>query len=243
RKRWWPVYAWGLERTDRILLQHRSQFDNLAPRWQEKARLLMGTVEIPPAVTPHSQRDRYIAWVGVLREPKRPDLLIEFARKLPEVRFVVCGGVSTHRTGPEYSKRIVEGLQSTPNIEYLGQVSPEKSLQIIRNAAILLSTSTMEGFPNVFLEAWAGGTPVVSTFLDPDDLIQKHGLGIAGKGTEETCTTLPGLIESVEWRQAIGDRTRQYAISHHSSEVVAVGLERAIAGDQELRLEARICRS
>ena len=63
------------------------------------------------------------------------------------------------------------------NVKYCGQVTPDKDLQVIANAAILLSTSDQEGFPNTFLEAWSAGTPVVSLKIDPDRIIEQMGLG------------------------------------------------------------------
>ena len=34
RPHWWPLYAWGLSRTDRIFVQHAGQLAELAPRWR-----------------------------------------------------------------------------------------------------------------------------------------------------------------------------------------------------------------
>ena len=49
---------------------------------------------------------------------------------------------------------------------------------------MLINTSEHEGFPNTFLQAWSRGIPVMS-FLDPDNLIQEHNLGIVCKNIEE----------------------------------------------------------
>src|SRR5437773_6238472 len=111
---------------------------------------------------PHAERALYVAWVGMLRQPKRPDVLIEIARKAPGTRFVVCGASSTHRSPPGYGERIVETLCTLKNVDYIGYVAPEKAHQVMADASILLSTSDEEGFPNTFLQAWSSGTPVVS---------------------------------------------------------------------------------
>ena len=37
RPRWWPLYAWGLSRTDRIFVQHTGQLSSLRRRWQSKS--------------------------------------------------------------------------------------------------------------------------------------------------------------------------------------------------------------
>ena len=154
--RWWPLYAWGLACTDRILVQHRGQLDALRPRLRRKASILPGIVDPRPAFRHHLEREEYVAWVATLRQVKRPDVLIEIAGRLPHVRFVVCGGPTTFLSPPGYGERMVSALRAQPNVEYLGKVPPDKSIEIIANASLLLSTSDEEGFPSTFLEAWAG---------------------------------------------------------------------------------------
>jgi glycosyltransferase involved in cell wall biosynthesis len=57
-----------------------------------------------------------------------------------------------------------------PNLEVLGfQPLPEVEKQFDR-ARVLISTSEMEGFPNVFLQAMRRGIPIVS-FVDPDGMV------------------------------------------------------------------------
>ena len=179
RTQWWPLYAWGLARTDRIFVQHGGQLAELTPQWRSKTHIVPSIAGVATAVKPHFERANYVAWVGMLRQPKRPDLLIQIARQAPAVRFVVCGSPSTHRSPPGYGEGIVDGLRVLPNIEYLGRVDPDKAQQIIADAALLLSTSDGEGFPNTFLQAWSSGTPVVSLKIDPDRVIERQEIGRA----------------------------------------------------------------
>ena len=86
---------------------------------------------------------------------------------------------------------------------------------------MLLSTSDAEGFPSVFVEAWAHGTPVVSLKIDPDRVIARHGLGVMTSSTAKAAETIATLIHSCEERQTIGTRARDYAIRTHSAEAVA----------------------
>jgi len=221
RRPFWRLYAWGLSASRKIFLQHRGQYLELPTQWRSKSHVMPGVVSVPESVQPHAARRPYVAWVGVLREPKRPDRLIEIARACPTIDFVVCGGTSTHRSPRGYGERIVEALSRAPNITYLGHVPPQRAIDVIGNAALLLSTSDAEGFPSVFVEAWAHGTPVVSLKIDPDRVIERHGLGVMASSNAKAADTIATLIQSCEERQTIGTRARDYAIRTHSAEAVA----------------------
>lgn len=224
----WPMYAWGLRRSDRIFVQHEGQLAQLAPTLRSKASLLPGIVDQPAKVQPHAAGRNYVAWVGVLRRPKRPDLLLEIAKRLPDIPFVVCGGLSSHRTPQGYAEPIVAGLKSLPNVQYLGQVAPGKTLNVIGNAAMLLSTSELEGFPSVFLEAWSSGTPVVSLKIDPDRVIQRKGLGVVSGDSEKAVKDIRSLMQSTEQREEMAHRSRQHVREAHSEEAAIRAVESAI---------------
>jgi glycosyltransferase involved in cell wall biosynthesis len=74
----------------------------------------------------------------------------------------------------------------------MGQLSHEETLREIGNSRALVSTSPMEGFPNVFIEAWACGLPVLSLHVDPGNTIAKEGLGFAAGGNMDK------LIEAMD---------------------------------------------
>jgi glycosyltransferase involved in cell wall biosynthesis len=230
RPRWWPLYAWGLMRTDRIFLQHGGQLSALPRKWRAKAHIVPSIAGLISTMKPHSERRKYIAWVGMLREPKRPDLLFEIARQVPSIHFVVCGGPTTHRSSSGYGDQVAKRLQALPNVEFLGQVSPEKAQEVIQEAAILLSTSEGEGFPNTFLQAWSSGTPVVSLTIDPDRIISGNRLGAFSQSIERAVRDIANLMNSTNLRDDIALRAREYLGTTHSTEVVIKQFNNAIQG-------------
>jgi glycosyltransferase involved in cell wall biosynthesis len=227
--------AWGLSRTDKIFVQHERQLSRLSPQLRSKAYILPKVCMLAGAdgdtvpVKPHAERERYVAWVAMLRQHKRPDVLIEIARKLPAIRFVVCGGPSTLMSAPDYSERIINELRKTANIEYLGQVPPDKAQQLIAEAALLLSTSDTEGFPNTFVQAWSSGTPVVSLKIDPDRNIQRLGLGAVSHTVERAVADITALIDSSDRRDSIGSRARSFIVENHSAATVVRLFEDALS--------------
>jgi len=236
RRRWWPLYAWGLARVTRILVQHRTQLSELPGQWRAKASVLPKVCDLsnrfaePVDVKPHSQRQRCVAWVAMLRQPKRPDVLIEIARAAPDISFVVCGGITHHRSPPEYGDQIVKALSALPNVNYRGRVSPREAAQVIADSAMVLSTSDEEGFPNVFIQAWGTGTPVVSLKLDPDSIIDRIGLGAVSGSMEKAIKDMRLLLNSPLERERIGSRARRYIAEAHSESAVVSAFERAIYG-------------
>ena len=81
---------------------------------------------------------------------------------------------------------------------------PEQTVKVIGDASLLLSTSDGEGFPSVFLEAWAAGTPVVSIQIDPDHKIRNGELGVVAKTVEGAVDAVCSLMTSPQRRQDMG---------------------------------------
>jgi glycosyltransferase involved in cell wall biosynthesis len=237
RSRCWPLYAWGLRRTDKIFVQHIGQLSMLHPQLRSKACTLPKVCPLPLVVKSHSHRQKYVAWVATLRQHKRPDLLIDIARRALDVQFVVCGGPSDYLTPPGYGTWIAETLIKLPNVEYRGRVGPEEAMRVIADAAILLCTSDEEGFPNTFTQAWSSGTPVVSLNVDPGCVIEKFGLGTISKSVEGAVTDIEQLILSVDKRDEICARARKYICENHNEATVVEIFNRALGDIATARLE------
>lgn len=237
RQRWWPLFAWGLVQADRIFVQHRGQLERLASKLQKKASIVPSLAgDIPPG-PPHSERKGYIAWVGTLRRPKRADLLIDIARRLPEIPFMVCGGASTFQVAEDYGKQIIAALTALPNVTYLGKVNPMETQKIIAKANLLLSTADGEGFPNTFLEAWSCGTPVVSLTIDPDGVIQRKGLGKVTGSINQTMLAIENFMGSPRLREEMGGEARKHVQSSHGESAAILNFETAIQGGQNSTIE------
>jgi glycosyltransferase involved in cell wall biosynthesis len=230
RQGWWPLFACGLHAVDRIVVQHAGQLSELSPKLQPKATVVPGLVPIPDRVKLQAERGNYVAWIAFLRQTKRPDLLIEIARESPEMHFVVCGAMTGYRAPSGYSEKIVEEMRSLPNVEYLGHVDQGRVLEIMADAAALLCTADVEGFPNTFLEAWSVGTPVVSLGIDPGGVIKERGLGFVSGTIEQAVSDIRSLVSSPEIFAAASNRSRKYIEEVHSEAAVARVFNNAILG-------------
>jgi len=238
RSRWWPLYGLGLWLANRIFVQNQKQLRGLPASLRSKATIVPSLTPEAPSVKEHALREKYVAWVAMLREPKRADLLVQIARNAHDVRFVVCGGKTTYTATEEYGENIAKALGALPNVEYRGQVSADEALEVITNAALFLSTSEEEGFPNTFLQGWAGGTPVVSLKIDPDHIIERHRLGRVSGTVEAAIDDIRTLMSSSERREFFSVQARKYIAKHHSAAAVVPLIERCVRESESPALAA-----
>lgn len=105
-----------------------------------------------------SFRKLKILWVGRDDPVKNIDLLYEIANDLKEDDFFIVG---------------LERKEKVGNIIYCGRVPHSKISEYYKNSDLLISTSKIEGLPNVILEALKYKLPVVSTlfYKDLDEII------------------------------------------------------------------------
>jgi hypothetical protein len=157
-----------------------------------------------------------ILWIG-RTEPvfKRPGLLLKIAQQLPEYRFLMI----LNNTNNQYFKEIVQS--KTDNVEIVEYIDPDEIDQIYDNSSILLSTSSNEGFPNIFLHAISHGIPIVSLDVDPDGIFSRHGCGLNCDGDIGLAVhSIKMLLNDKHKREEMVKRAFSYAKKNHSIELI-----------------------
>lgn len=227
----WPLYRWGLNQADRIFIQHTRQGEMLGPKYSSKTYLVNNILNPHSIVNPELQSG-YIAWIANIRVEKRPDLLLEIAKRMPQNKFVMGGDVIDFRSIAGYGQDIINRLSTIPNIDYLGPVKPEDVLPLMSNASLFLSTSDQEGFPNTMLESWSVGVPVVSMNLDIGGLIITQQMGYVTQDIEDTVSTINQLMSNTEERTRLGENGKKYVGENHSPEVVYQQISSALSSER-----------
>ena len=189
------LYRYGLTRCEHIIVQTEKQRGMLESGFGKASTpLRMPCVGFSNSTVDEPAGDDHfnVLWVGRISEEKRPDWVQELARHAPDIDFTIVGGPNRDS---EYSRGVLSDEAALPNVSFVGRIAHEDMGPYYARADLLICTSVYEGFPNVFLEAWSTGTPVVTT-CDPDGLVQSEGLGYSA-------SDLPGLAEAI--RQLAGD--------------------------------------
>jgi glycosyltransferase involved in cell wall biosynthesis len=216
RERW--LYLYGLRRANLIVAQTRVQQEQLRKHFGRESILVRSAAPDPgktqPAWSTGGWRPRFL-WVGRNCREKRPELLLDLARRCPEAEFDAVG-LAESQVAHLFPRSAPAEL---PNLRLHGYVPYHEVSAFYDRAWGLICTSTVEGFPNTFLEAWSRGLPVLTT-CDPDGIIASEGVGwVADDVTglaEQICRA---ARKSAEWRHCSA-RAHNYHLAHHTPAVV-----------------------
>lgn len=157
RDRW--LFERGLAAVDTVLVQNETQQRNCRAHYGRAAILIPSCYELPADASP--KLGEYVLWVAMLRPHKRAELLLELARLLPRRRFVMIGG-SNGPGDAAYFEAIRSAANAMPNVEFIGFLPLAEVEPYFDQARVVINTSTVEGMPNVFLQAWARGVPTLA---------------------------------------------------------------------------------
>ena len=217
------LYRWGIRRADAIIAQTEKQKRLLEENFGLEAVLIRNGIPIPdPAASPAppgtgsrgtgSVDGPAFLWVGGLRWMKRAELLVELARRVSEARFILVGGAVGD---PAYCRSIKEKLRGAPNVHQIDFVPPGEMDAYYRNAYALVNTSSLEGFPNTFLHAWAHGVPVLSLEIDPDDTIVRNRIGLVGGTIDGLAAAARRFLSDPGARDEMSRRAAAYVREFH----------------------------
>ncbi len=137
-----------------------------------------------------------------------------------DLRFIMVGAPAavSRKAGRQGAWRnsLMRSIEDTANLQYVGQKTLGEVNELLARAHIFVNTSTHEGFPNTFIQAWLRDVVVVSLSVDPDQLLERQHVGIAAHSESELLAAVRTLIEKPDVRASYALRGRQHAVASHS---------------------------
>jgi glycosyltransferase involved in cell wall biosynthesis len=213
RDRW--IYRHGLAEVDAIVAQNAYQARSCLAHHGRIATQIPSCY-VPPEDFKPGQGE-FVLWVGTIHDYKRPEMLLEIARRLPGRRFVMIGGPSVggERFKPGYFEKIRDEAQQVPNVEFKGFLPLAEVEPWFDRARVLVCTSVYEGMPNVFLQAWARGVPTLATV----------DVGVAANQVFASLEDAAALVErhfrdDAHWRAASARCRSHFERTHSAANVV-----------------------
>jgi glycosyltransferase involved in cell wall biosynthesis len=215
-----PPVRSALRRTDAIVTQTQHQLE-LARAALGNDRLVTMIPSFVEPVPPAEHEPEAFIWIGRLAPYKQPLEYVRLAEALPERRFRMVF-MEAQDPAPTVVAELRAAAGRLPNLELLGRVARGRVLELIERSFAVVSTSTHEGMPNVFLEAWARAVPVLSLQCDPGGQIERHNAGlVAGGSHDELVRSAGSLAQDRALRDRLGANGRRYVNEAHNPELVA----------------------
>ena len=200
------LYRYGLRHADLVLAQTSGQQSALLKNFRRDSRVVASVTDVAGRRPAFAERAG-VLWVGNMRPLKRPSLLLEAARRLPQLQFHIIGGPMP---GAEsFYTAVREEARQIANVRFHGPVPYHEIGKFFESSRVLVGTSEIEGFPNSYLQAWARGTPVTA-FLDPEQLIARNGMGRAVSTVSELCEAIVTLSSDARAWEAASQRSQEY---------------------------------
>ena len=199
-----------LQTADAIVAQTEWQQEALSERYGRDAVVIRNPIDLNCWQLSETDDPPFVLWIG-RAEPvhKRPLEAIAVAAACPEVAFKMV----MNPADPATAAAVREACPA--NCELIDFVPPPEMPELLGRATLLLNTSSVEGFPNVFLQAAATGTPIVSQQV-LEDWLNASGAGRCGDGTVETAAAiLRDLLASSTKRAEHAAAGRLYVETHH----------------------------
>lgn len=220
------IFEYGLRHVDRVIVQNPVQAKLLRENFGRDSALIQNCFAAPAGAA--ADPAGYVLWVATLRVQKRPEILFEMARRLPQYRFVMIGGADPDPAGQEFGRKVREQAAALPNVEYKGFLPLAQADRYFDGARVMVNTSSYEGFPNTFLQAWSRGVPTIG-FVDTGSRRDgEPAYAIAGD-VDGACGALDRLMsDDAHWRQA-SRRALAHFDEQHSVDAVVRQYEREIA--------------
>jgi glycosyltransferase involved in cell wall biosynthesis len=189
-----------------------SQFHPIPPGIDEPKMNLVQDKRTQFGILPS---ETVVMWLGRFTQVKRPDLVLEIARALPETVFIMAGG----------GELLEECREKAPiNVKLVGFQNKDEMWKM---ADIGLCTSDSEGMPLALIEAQMAGVPVVSTDVGSvSEIVVDRKTGKLASDLSGLITGIKWIKESIEKSEDLASESKKHALANFTiNEVASAHLE------------------
>lgn len=156
-----------------------------------------------------------IIWVANFSKNKQPELFVELAAMLrfdQSFEFLMIGR--------PYEKsrqmKIESKISQLKNLKYLGNLTQDEVNKLLAQSHILVNTSIVEGFPNVFIQAMLRKTIVASLNSDPDSIFTHFNCGYCSDGSLKALLSFLKMVaEDTNKLIPMANNAFTYSVSNH----------------------------
>lgn len=188
----------------------------------------------PAPAGPYVKSDKpTVMFLGRLDPQKRPWLIPEIARKMPDVTFRLFG--KSHFTGPGSW----EPEDLPPNVVMLGHMEGHEKHEMIASSWLHVNTAIHEGLPIAFVEGLQCEVPIVSC-VNPERVPERFGHyvgeypGVGFESVDPFVAALRELVDNHDKRHSLAVAGREWANTTHSASGFLTAFDKLLASADQM---------
>jgi glycosyltransferase involved in cell wall biosynthesis len=214
----WAV-GFGARNATGIVVQTQHQAQLLKQHYNRNAEMVIPNFH--PAATEIIDKSAQLTvlWIANLKQWKRPEVFVRLAGRFAmrrDIRFIMVGAPAAEGGNAAWRNTLMNAIEAAPNLCFLGEKTQTEVNALLAQSHVLVNTSTHEGFPNTFIQAWLRDAAVVSLSVDPDGVLERCKVGIAAHTEAALETAVRRLLDDPEALSEYAQRGREHAQRHHS---------------------------
>jgi len=199
------LIAYGKNNASHIIAQNQDQKSFLDRSGQgQHTTIIPNFHPIPDRPLKPQAPPLRVIWIANLKESKRPEAMVEVAKRLVHLTEISIVMVGAPYPPSEQKKQdaIDNSIEALPNLEYLGPLPLERVNSLLAESHLLVNTSVREGFSNTFIQAWLRGASVLTLGVNPDNRLDSGPLG-------QSYTSIAKLAAGITTRLNESDKLSQ----------------------------------
>jgi glycosyltransferase involved in cell wall biosynthesis len=214
----WAV-EFGARNATGIVVQTHHQAQLLKKHYNRDAEKVIPNFHPAATETIDKSAQLTVVWIANLKQWKRPEVFVRLAGRFAarkDIRFVMVGAPAAEVGNAAWRKSLMSDIEAAANLHYLGEKTQAEVNTLLAQAHILVNTSTHEGFPNTFIQAWLRNTAIVSLSVDPDGVLERSRVGIAAQTEPALEAAVRQLLDDPASLFGYAQRGLEHAQKHHS---------------------------
>lgn len=193
------LFEYGIKNASIVVTQSKDQQILLEKTYGLDSQVIKNSFSVSD--NKRTPEKKNILWVSRCESWKNPGIFLELAIKLPNLSFImIC-------PKQKYQEELFENVKTEAakikNLTFIDFVPFEKIQRYFDEALIFIGTSNFEGFPNTYLQACLGKTPIVSYKVNPDNFIQEYKTGYFADGDRKKLedSTKKLMEDKNDWKE------------------------------------------
>lgn len=210
------IYKTSIKKADTVIVQNKMQQELLLKN-HNKTSIIIKNILLNSKN--QNRKKASVLWVGRLNKLKRPELYLDLASKIPEHKFImIC---PFNEQDIEKWLSLQKRADSLMNFKLIENVEFNKIQLYFDEANILVNTSSVEGFPNTFLQAASAKTPILSLNVNPDNFIGQYNCGVfCNNNFNYMVAQCRELLSNDHLRFKLGNNAFQYLKDNHDYDLL-----------------------